>query len=181
MTDSELILGCKKGNSACEYELFRRYGGKLFTVCRRYARHSMEAEDWLQDSFIRIFEKIDQYRGEGSFEGWMRRVTVHVILKKIKKSQYQNEQYPEEGLPEQGVSPDALMLLSEEEILNLISNLPDGYKIVFNLAAIEGYSHKEIGEMLGIQEVTSRSQLAKARKWLQREIVKNNSEKIRTA
>ena len=85
MTEAEIIAGCKKGDSAAEYALFRQYGGRLFTVCRRYARHEMEAEDWLQDAFVRIFEKIDQFRGDGSFEGWLHRITVHTILKKVKK------------------------------------------------------------------------------------------------
>jgi RNA polymerase sigma-70 factor (ECF subfamily) len=172
MTEAEIIEGCKKGDSACEYALFRKYGGRLHTVCRRYARHSLEAEDWLQDSFVRIFEKVGQFRGEGSFEGWLRRITVHTILKKMKRVSFKKEIYLEDQLHYTTSLPDALSNLQEETILDLISKLPDGYRIVFNLFVIEGYAHKEIAAHLGIAEATSRSQLAKARRQLQAEIIK---------
>ncbi|MCB0661629.1 MAG: RNA polymerase sigma factor [Saprospiraceae bacterium] len=167
MTEAEIIAGCKKGDSAAEYALFRQYGGRLFTVCRRYARHEMEAEDWLQDAFVRIFEKIDQFRGDGSFEGWLHRITVHTILKKVKKSAFKFEVYPDENPLVESNDPVVFSNLQAESILQLISQLPDGYRLVFNMFVLEGFSHKEIANHLNIEEATSRSQLAKARRQLQ--------------
>lgn len=168
MTERELIEGCKKGNRQCEKEIFLRFAGRLHTVCRRYARHSMEAEDWLQDGFIRIFEKINQFNFEGSFEGWMRRIVVNVALKHIQKPDFKNGVDDLEPDMEPAAEPEIISRLSEDNLLQLIHRLPEGYKIVFNLHALEGFSHQEIAALLKIEESTSRSQLTKARKLLQR-------------
>lgn len=173
MTERELIEGCLRGDRAAEEELFRRYSGKMLAVCRRYARHEMEAEDLLQEAFVRVYANLGQFRFQGSFEGWIRRIVVHTVLKHFRKLSIQREQI---GIPEHAdedsVDPAALHQLHEEELLKLIAALPDGYRVVFNLYAIEGYSHKEIAEMLGIGESTSRSQFLKARKALQAQLRK---------
>ncbi len=176
LTDKALIEGCVKENKLCQKELFLRYAGKMLTVCRRYARHQLEAEDILQDAFIKVFDKIDQFKFNGSFEGWIRRIVVNTALKNHQKSSFQKEQIGLEDYEENSLEPSVYAQLHEEELLNLIASLPDGYRIVFNLYVMEGFSHKEIAETLKIQEATSRSQLLKARKMLQSKVV--NMQKI---
>ena len=132
----------------------------------------MEAEDILQDAFIKIFSNLGKYEGKGSFEGWMRRIVVNTALKNYHKSSYQKEKIGLEDYQEGALNPEVLSSLHEEEIMNVIAKLPDGYRIVFNLYVIEGFSHKEIAAQLKIQESTSRSQLVKARKMLQSKITK---------
>ncbi len=170
MTDRELIEGCIREERACQEELFRRYAGKLLSICRRYARHEMEAEDLLQDTLIRIFDHLDKFEYKGSFEGWMRRIAVNTALKNCNRIGFRKESIGIDAGQDQVVDPEAVSHLSEEELLHLIRELPEGYRLVFNLYAIEGYSHKEIAEMLDIKEGTSRSQLVKARKMLQDKI-----------
>jgi len=132
----------------------------------------MEAEDLLQDAFIKIFDNISKFKFEGSFEGWMRRIAVNTALKIYKKSSFQKEKIGLENRKEDSAAPTILGALEEEDLLKLIAALPDGYRVVFNMYAIEGFSHKEIAAMLHIQESTSRSQLVKARKMLQTQIIK---------
>ncbi|MEM9820658.1 MAG: sigma-70 family RNA polymerase sigma factor [Bacteroidota bacterium] len=172
MTDKALIEGCIKENKQCQKELFLRYAGKMLTVCRRYARHQLEAEDILQDAFIKVFDKINQFKFNGSFEGWIRRIVVNTALKNYQKSSFQKEQIGIEDYEENGLEPTVYAQLHQEELLALISALPDGYRVVFNLYVLEGFSHKEIAQSLGIQAATSRSQLLKARKMLQAQILK---------
>ena len=174
MTDIELIKGCIKDDALCQKSLFNRYASTLLGVCMRYARNTEDAEDILQDAFIKIFKKISQFKGDGSFEGWMRRVVVNTALKKYTVSRYSKEFSVEEvkdsHLPGSNDVP-AFNHLTEKDLLLLIHNLPDGYRIIFNLYVIEGFQHDEIANMLGIQPGTSRSQLVKARQMLQREII----------
>lgn len=134
----------------------------------RYARHHMEAEDVLQDAFIKIFDHLHQFQNKGSFEGWIRRVVVNTALKTFDRKSFTHEQYGLEIREDfSAAEPSVFSQLSEAELLGLIARLPEGYRIVFNLYAIEGYSHAEIADTLGVQESTSRSQLVKARKMLQ--------------
>ena len=170
MNQKELIAGCIRGDRQSQVELFRQYSGKLLAVCVRYTRHRMEAEDVLQDAFIKIFKNLEKFEGKGSFEGWMRRIVVNTALKNYNKSSYQKEKIGLEDYQENALDPDVLASLHEEEILKVIGQLPEGYKAVFNLYVIEGYSHREIADQLEIQESTSRSQLVKARKMLQSKI-----------
>lgn len=170
MKEKELIEGAIKRQEKCQRALFDRYAPVLMGVCLRYARNEQEAEDILQESFIRIFDKLSLYDFKGSFEGWLRRLCVNVALKTYQLKRYSNEQSGYESLPETPDAPEVYAKLGEQELLQLINSLPEGYKIVFNLYAIEGYSHKEIAESLGIQEASSRSQLLKARKLLQKQI-----------
>jgi RNA polymerase sigma-70 factor (ECF subfamily) len=171
--DHELIRGCLREDRKYQEAFFHRYAGKLMAVSMRYARHRMEAEDILQDAFIRIFDHIGQFQGKGSLEGWMRRIVVNTALKNIDRKSFSNEIIGMDNTPEDisGALPTVFSQLHEEELLHLIQQLPDGYRIVFNMYAIEGYSHAEISELLGIQESTSRSQLVKARKMLQTQIL----------
>jgi len=173
LTENELIRGCIRENAACQKEVFNRYAGHMLGVCQRYARNSFDAEDILQDAFIKVFNKISQFKFEGSFEGWIRRIVVNTALKKYSLRRYEKEVsgYEIKDRDESGMEPSAYSHLTEKELLDLINSLPDGYRIIFNLYVIEGYQHDEIAEMLGIQSGTSRSQLVKARSMLQKQIL----------
>ena len=171
VTEKELIKGCIQEDRYYQQELFRRYAGKMLMVCMRYARHEMEAEDLLQDAFIKVFDNINKFEYKGSFEGWIRRIVINTALKNYSKKRFKQEQIGLENYPDLPLEPEIYAHLQEEELLRLIAKLPEGYRLVFNLYAVEGYSHKEIADMLGIQESTSRSQLVKARKMLQAMII----------
>jgi RNA polymerase sigma factor (sigma-70 family) len=171
LTEFEIIDGCIRQNMNCQRMLFEQYAGKFMTVCRRYANDEMEAEDMLQEGFVRIFNNIHQFKFEGSFEGWMRRIVVNVALKSLQKKKLKFGEIKDNSADSPSIQAYAYNNLGEEEILKLINRLPDGYRIVFNLAVIEGYSHEEIARMLNIQPSTSRSQLVKARKMLQSQIL----------
>jgi len=145
----------------------------MLGVCHRYARNSADAEDILQDAFIKVFDKIRQFKSEGSFEGWIRRIMVNTALKKYSLRRYEKEMsgYEIKDRDESGLEPSAYSHLSQKELLVMINQLPDGYRIIFNLYVIEGYQHEEIAVMLGIQPGTSRSQLVKARNLLQKQLI----------
>ncbi len=182
--DKELAKACASGNRDAQEELYNKYASKMFALCLRYAREHTEAEDFLHEGFIKVFSTIHQWKGKGSLESWMRRVFINVILEKLRAnkhnvysfSSYQTasafddeEESTELNVP--APDPDIISQLSEKEIIQLIQRLPDGYRTVFNLYVIEGFSHKEIAEMLGISEGTAKSQLSRAksllRKWIE--------------
>jgi RNA polymerase sigma factor (sigma-70 family) len=169
LTEQEIIQQCLADDKHCQRMLFNQHAGKMMTICLRYAADQMEAEDLLMESFVKIFRYMHQYKFEGSFEGWMRRVVVNTALKHLQKKKIRFEEIKPEKVTE-SLDAGAYMHLGEKEILELIKHLPDGYRLVFNLYAIEGYSHDEIAAMLNIQPGTSRSQLVKARKMLQQQI-----------
>lgn len=171
MTEQEIIKGCIQKKVACQRLLFDYYAGGLMTVCLRYACDTPEAEDMLQESFIRIFSSIHQYRFEGSFEGWMKRVVVNVCLRMLQKKRIEFTGISALEINADATQPQAVSSLTEDELVKLIGNLPDGYRIVFNLYVMEGYNHEEIAAMLGIEPATSRSQLMKARRMLQKQIL----------
>ena len=150
--------------------LFETYAGRFMSICLRYACDQPEAEDILQDAFINIFNYIYQFKGEGSFEGWMRRIVVNTALRVIQKKKIRFTEIQEYQQPGFQVETSSYTSLQADELLKLINALPDGYRIVFNLNVIEGYSHEEIGQMLQIAASTSRSQLLKARRLLQEQI-----------
>ncbi len=170
ITEKDLIEQCLRGERSSQKELFELYAPKMMHVCLRYARYNAEAQDFMQEGFVRVFKYLSQYNFEGSFEGWIRRIMINTALKNLKKKSVSHEFPGLDNYKERSVDPTIFSKLSEQELLKLISELPNGYKIVFNLFAIEGYSHKEIGEQLGIGESTSRSQLVKARRLLQTKI-----------
>ncbi len=174
MTDEELIRGCVKEDESSQREVFQKYAGKMLAVCQRYARNSMDAEDIVQDAFIKVFDKIHQFKSVGSFEGWIRKIVVNTALKKYTVIRYEKEVvgYEIKERDESTMEATAYSQITEKELMGLINNLPDGYRLVFNLYVIEGYQHEEIAEMLKIQPGTSRSQLVKARNMLKNQIIK---------
>lgn len=152
--------------------LFDKYAGKMMSVCLRYAKDQPEAQDILQVGFVKVFDYIHQFRNQGSLEGWMRRVFVSVAIRQFSKKKLHFDEIAEEHLDTPSDDANVFSKISEEEIHRLIRSLPDGYRTVFNLHVIEGYSHEEIAVMLNIQSSTSRTQLLKARKMLQGLILK---------
>lgn len=171
MTEHELIKGCIRKDTTCQRMLFETYSGRMMTVCLRYACDHPEAEDILQEAFVRVFTYIAQYKHEGSFEGWIRRIVVTTALKTIQKRKIKFRELTDAGQDASQIQPHALTNLTEAELMKMINELPDGYRLVFNLAVIEGYSHEEIAKLLDIQPGTSRSQLVKARRMLQEQII----------
>jgi RNA polymerase sigma-70 factor (ECF subfamily) len=167
VTEEDLARGCIREDRNCQQELFRRYAGKMMMVCLRFTHNTMEAEDLLQDAFMRVFDHIHDYQGKGSLEGWIRKITVNTALRHWQQNKLRNDTLIQDWNLEIIEDPDVYAQLEEEDLLRLIAQLPEGYRLVFNMFAIEGYNHKEIADMLGIQESTSRSQLVKARKMLQ--------------
>jgi RNA polymerase sigma factor (sigma-70 family) len=168
LTETDLIKGCIQKDKVCQKQLFEQYAGKMMSVCLRFANDQHEAQDILQESFIKVFNYIHQFKFEGSFEGWMRRVFISVATRHVQKKKIRFadiDMATDSDAP--SVDPSAVSKISENEIHLLIRQLPDGYRIVFNLNVIDGYSHEEIADMLKIQVVTSRTQLLKARKMLQ--------------
>jgi RNA polymerase sigma factor (sigma-70 family) len=176
LTELDIIKGCLQEDVTCQRLLFEQYAGKMMTVCLRYANDQMEAEDMMQDGFIRVFKYIHQFKFEGSFEGWVRRIVVNTALKYVQKRRVRFTEIEDHSEHSPRMESFAFSSLGEEEILKLIQRLPEGYKMVFNLNVIEGFSHEEIADMLNIQPGTSRSQLVKARKMLQSQII--NLQKI---
>jgi RNA polymerase sigma factor (sigma-70 family) len=172
LTERELVEGCQREDRRCQETLYGRFARRMYAVCLRYARHQLEADDLLQEGFIRVFDKLPGFRMEGSLEGWIRRIMVHTCINHYRKKAFQNEKFGMEHMPDSPVEPLAVDHLGETELLALVKELPDGYRMVFNMFAIEGFDHAEIAELIGCGESTSRSQLAKARRMLQDKIVK---------
>lgn len=162
-----MIEGCISKKQDCQKQLFNLYAGKMMSVCLRYANDEQEAQEILQDGFIKLFKVIEQFRFEGSFEGWLRRIFVTTALRQVSKRKIHFSEINFSDTPEHSIDPSVLSKISADEIHQMIRNMPDGYRTIFNLNAIEGYSHEEIAAMLGIQATTSRGQLLKARKHLQ--------------
>jgi len=177
-TIDELIKRCRAGERKAQELLYKQYASKMLGVCMRYATDKMEAEDMLQNGFIKVFQKIDDYRGDGSFEGWIRRIMVHSSIEYYRKhnKMMQLVELDEAG-GETSTNPLATARLEAADLLLLIKNLAPGYRIVFNLYAIEGYSHKEIAEIAGITEGASKSQLSRARSVLREQIIKMEGKK----
>ena len=175
LTDEKtLIHGCIDGRESYRYELYRRYAGKMLAVCKRYAGSKEDAEDYLQEAFIKIFDKLNTYQFQGSLEGWIRRVVVHTCLNNLRSRKLYVD-IAEDAPVQDHNAVDALNAMSEEELMLMVQSLPSGYRTVFNMYAIDGYDHAEIAETLGINEGTSRSQLSKARIWLRNAIEKKTN------
>ncbi|MFD2244816.1 RNA polymerase sigma factor [Pontibacter ruber] len=169
MTEQELIAGCQRADSKAQKCLYERYASPMYGVCLRYLKNQMDAEEALLNGFMKIYKNIGQYEGKGSFEGWVRRVMVNEALGFLRKKEPLHLAIEDSHVQVAGVS-GADHDLAEGELMELLRTLPAGYRAVFNLYAIEGYSHKEIADMLGITEGTSKSQLSKARAMLQRRL-----------
>jgi RNA polymerase sigma factor (sigma-70 family) len=165
--ESDLILGCIQGNRRMQQELYSRFSPRMYAVCLRYAGNVEEAEDILQEGFIKIFKKIDSFRSEGSFEGWVRRIFVNTAIEHFRRKKYMLPVTEREETTIEGKSTSVLDNLAAKDILALVQDLSPGYRTVFNLYVVEGYTHKEIADMLGISEGTSKSQLSRAKVILQ--------------
>jgi RNA polymerase sigma-70 factor (ECF subfamily) len=165
-----IIKGCIAGKNSSREMLYKQYSGKMWAICLRYAHDHDEAKDILQDGFMKIFEKISQFEGRGHFEGWMRKIMVNTALAVYRKKHFLNIETSLATEKSDGPSGQIESNLSACELLEIINRLSPQYKIVFNLYAIEGYSHKEISEMLGISEGTSKSNLSRARYILQKKV-----------
>lgn len=181
ITDSEIIQGCIAQNAAYQNLLYNRYAGKMFAVCLRYANDYASAEDILQNGFIKIFSNLTKFRFEGSFEGWLRRIIVHTAIEYYRKQNHLYTIIETTALANEPNTYEVVSELSAAELMDCVNNLSTGYRTIFNLFAIEGYSHKEIAEMLNISEGTSKSQLARARYLLQKMILKNTQPNHNTA
>ncbi|MDT0689660.1 sigma-70 family RNA polymerase sigma factor [Salegentibacter sp. F188] len=174
MSLKKLIKNCKKQDIKAQEELYRLYADKLFGLCLKYSSGYHEAEDNLQDGFLTIFEKISQYKDQGSFEGWMKRIVINTALQKHRKHRFYeiiNEDRMEE--PEVEVEEDDIRA---DFLLKTVQELPDRYRQVFNLYALDGHSHQEISELLGISVGTSKSNLARARNILKDKIVSHQND-----
>ncbi len=161
MTLEELILNCKNQDVKAQEELYKKFSSILFSVCLKYSPSYHEAEDNLQDAFITIFNRIEQFKGKGSFEGWMKRVTVNTVLQKYRKQRVfnlSNEEQLEEAEIE--IEDNAVPL---DFLLKIVQELPDRYRLVFTMYVLDDYAHKEISEIVGISVGTSKSNLARAR------------------
>ena len=161
-----------------QQELYERFSPKMYAVCLRYAGNAEEAEDILQEGFIKIFNKITSFRGEGSFEGWIRRIFVNTAIEQFRKKNYLKPITEVEENTVEGKYLSVLDSLAEKDIIQLVQQLSPGYRTVFNMYVVEGYTHKQIAEILGISEGTSKSQLSRAKLILQ-DLVKTFIEKRR--
>jgi len=173
VTEKDMIEGCRRGDISARRELYERLSGLMYGVCCRYVKDRDMAKDLLHDGFIVLYTKIGEFRGEGSFEGWCRRVFINTILGHLRKNDpLQHADRIENLFMLNDREFSVLEKLSAQELVACIGDLPEGYRTILNLHAIEGYSHKEVASMLGINENTSRSQYSRARNKLQ-EILKN--------
>ena len=170
-SETDLVKGCKRQKAKAQRMLYEKYAPTMLGLCRRYVRGEQEAEDVMINGFMKVFSKIDLFEGKGSFEGWMKRIMINESLGYIRKNK---AMYLETDIEAADKEPDLDKLstaLETKDLLKMINELPSGYRTIFNLYAIEGYSHKEIGELLGINENTSKSQLSRARMQLQKKLL----------
>ena len=174
LNEQELIDGCRKSERSFQKALYERYCRKMLVVCLRYSRTTAEAEDILQEAFVKVFHGIKNFRQERKLETWITRIMVNTALNFQRKKLYL---FPMVDVEEVDIPEDEVSIsdINFSQLLEMIQTLPQGCQIVFNLFAIEGYNHKEIGEMLGISEGTSKSQYARARSLLQEKLLKESS------
>lgn len=167
--DTDVVIEqALEGDRRAQKKIFDFLSGKMFAVCLRYMADRDAAEDVLQDGFVTLFSKLDTYSGEGSFEGWARKIFVNTALMALRrKDVLKQSEDVEEAVGVSDTSPTPLQDIGYRELMTLVASLPPGFRTVFNMYVVEGYSHKEIAEELGISEVTSRSQLQRARTMLQ--------------
>lgn len=171
-SEEDIIEGCLKKKRKAQKQLYKKYYSKMLGVCLRYCKNSSEAEDMVLDGFFNIFSKIHQYNRSGPFEAWMRRVVVNTAIDHYRKNAKFNRHESLDNLGyETNAKIDIQDNLTAEKIMEVLQHLPEGYRIVFNLYAIEGYPHKEIAEKLNVSVNTSKTQLLKARKCLQKHLL----------
>ena len=182
MEEQELAEGCRQGDNLARKELYERYGGRMLVVCLRYAGDRETAQDLMHDGFLKIFDSFDKFtwRGEGSLRAWMERVMVNTVLQYLRKNDVINQSAALDDVPETFEEPEAssMDVIPQTVLMQFISELPAGYRTVFNLYVFEEKSHKEIAQLLGINEKSSASQLTRAKASLAtkvREWMKNNA------
>lgn len=167
ISESDLIKGCIASDRRMQEELYRRFSPRMYAVCLRYAGNAEEAEDILQEGFIKVFKKMDSFRNEGSFEGWTRRIFVNTAIEHFRRKKYLLPVTEKEENTIEGKYTSVLDDLGAKDIMALVQELSPGYRTVFNMYVVEGYTHKEIADQLGISEGTSKSQLSRAKVILQ--------------
>lgn len=173
MDDETLVKECAKSNSKAQRALFDKFAPKMLSVCYRYMGKSEEAEDVLQDAFVKVFQKVVEFKMEGSLEGWIRRIVVNTALDAIRKNKKTlNDMSVDDVSHKVLYIDDGFDDMDVKHLMKIINDLPDGYRVVFNMFAIEGYSHKEIADTLGITENTSKSQYSRARAYLRNQLEK---------
>ena len=171
LTDAALVAACRQGNAAAQEQLYSRFAPKMLALCLRYMRHEFDAEDALARGFVKVFRCLHQFEGKGSLEGWVRRIMVHESLSILRRRESLTLSIEDCYTGHLAADlPAADVELQAADLLRLVQELPAGYRAVFNLCALEGYSHPEVAELLGISEGTSKSQLSKARAVLQRQV-----------
>ena len=169
MTEEQIIEGCINGDARAQKHLYEKYVNKMMGVCLRYSKDYEEAQDVLQDGFVKVFEKLKSYKGAGSLEGWVRRIFVNTAIDNHRKTKQQRQNIDLDSVDYQ-ISSEGWIIerLSANDLLKIVQILPDGYRMVFNLYAIEGYSHKEIADQLDISVNTSKSQYSRAKSHLRK-------------
>jgi RNA polymerase sigma-70 factor (ECF subfamily) len=178
MDEQQLIRGCIEGDRRAQKCLYDQYSGRMMGVCLRYVKEQETARDVMQDGFIKLFTHIDTYKGEGSFDGWVRRIFVNCALQRLRERDVCEDACNIDDIYYAEIPDEStISAISTDELMSCIASLPDGYRKVFNLYAVEGYSHKEIGELLHISENTSRSQYMNARNKLKKMLLEDGDER----
>lgn len=175
LAEAELIRLCLDNNVLAQNELYRRFAGKMMGVCMRYAKNRDDSKDILQDAFVRVYLNLKSFKGEGSFEGWIKRIMINTAIKHYRKHLKFSNNVDIEAAYDVGFDSNVIGKMAAGELMAKVQTMPDGYRTIFNLYVVEGYQHNEIGEMLGISEGTSKSQLARARNFLVKLIQGNNN------
>jgi len=179
-SEDEIIDGCIKNSRRMQKELYKAHAPTMYSICLRYAKSKEEAQDILQDGFIKVFSKIDQFSKGNSLEGWLKRVFINTSITHYKLNLKYYYQEDVQDINETDILHHDVYdyEYSKEELMSVIESLADGYRIVFNMFAVEGFKHKEIGEILGIDEATSKSQFHRARKLIQKKLYELSGERI---
>jgi RNA polymerase sigma factor (sigma-70 family) len=186
ISDEQIINGCKKGKRHAFNMLYKKYAAIMLGVCLRYSRNKVEAEDILQEGFIKVFKKIGSFEGRGKFQNWLKRIMVNTAINhyKANKKFYQNEEFEPtnkehaESDFQTDESFQNTFNFTADELMEMINTLPDGYRMVFNLYVFEGFSHQEISDIMEIGTGTSKSQLSKARKYLRKKVEEKQKKMI---
>ena len=168
MSEKQLIEGCLNGNRSAQEELYNLYSRKMLGLCMRYVGNRETARDLIQDGFIKVFSSLKLYSGTGPFEAWIRKIFINVAIEHLRKKDFLYDTVDLDSMIRITEDNTTVSNISAEMIMELVQLLPDGFRTIFNLYAIEGYSHKEIGDKLHISETTSRSQYARAKQWLKK-------------
>ncbi len=173
LTEVEMIKGCIDGNRICQRELYDRFASKMLGVCMRYAKDRAEAEDMMQEGFIKVFKNIANFRDEGSFEGWIRRIMIFTAINLFNQRKRKFKESLDNELYDIAIDDQVIEKIAAKEIVALVQQMPEGYRTIFNLYAIEGYTHREIGELMNIAEGTSKSQYSRAKQYMQQALTKH--------